>query len=80
MPFIAIMDQNGRQAFNAQCPPGGVASLIGSTPPNFSPDTEGYHHLDICKLMVFYNDTFGIVLQDNLITRIQKFRRYLSDF
>jgi len=49
-------------------------------PPDFDADLENYHHLDICKLVVFFNEMFGIVPQDNLGLRIRKFRRYLSEF
>ena len=73
------MDQNGRQIFFAQCPQGGVAALVGSVPPNFNPNIEAYKHLDICKLVVFYNETFGILPQDDLPARIKKFRRFLSE-
>jgi len=80
LPLVAALDTASQQDFHAQHPPGGNAALIGSTPPNFNASVEGYRDLDICKLVTFYNETFDIVPNDNLPTRINKFRRFLSEF
>jgi len=54
--------------------------LIGSTPANFNPKIDGYRHLDILRMMVFYNETFDIGVQDDLPTRAEKFRMFLTQF
>jgi len=74
------MDAAGRQAFYVQHPANGNPPLIGSTPANFNPKIDGYRHLDILRMMVFYNETFGIGVQDDLPTRAEKFRMFLTQF
>jgi len=49
-------------------------------PPQFDPRVEAYWHLDILKMIVFYDDNFGIVAQDDLLERMLKFRAFLADF
>ena len=80
LPLVAALDAAGQQNFHAQYPQGGNAALIGATPPNFNPSLESYRHIDICKLVAFYNETFDIGPNDNLPTRINKFCRFLSEF
>jgi len=80
LPFINVMDGVGRQTFHIQFPPNGYVPLIGSTPPNFNSRLEAYRHLDILRMMVFYNETFDIDVQDDLPGRINKFRRFLCEF
>jgi hypothetical protein len=80
LPLVAALNAAGQHNFHAQYPPGVNAAVIGSTPPNFDASLEGYGHMDICRLVVFYNETFDIVPNDNLATRINKFRRFLSEF
>ncbi|KAF8884370.1 hypothetical protein BD779DRAFT_1801736 [Infundibulicybe gibba] len=53
------------------------APAIGTTPPNFKPDTISYEHTDILEMIVFYNEDFGIVPNDDIWTRINKFREFL---
>lgn len=53
---------------------------IGSVPPNFDPYVEGYAAHTILGMVVFYNDTFGIVPQDTYKIWLSKFRRFLAEF
>lgn len=53
---------------------------IGSTPPNFNPSLERLQHIDILKLIFFYNEDFGIVQGDVVEDRINKFRAFLTAF
>ena len=77
LPLTNVLDAAGR---HAQFPPNGVASATGSIPPQFDPRVEAYGHLDILKMIVFYDDNFGIVAQDDLVERMLKFRAFLADF
>ena len=78
LPFINVLDEADQEAFHAEFPPNGNASLIGSTPLDFEPNHFGYTHMDILRLMVFYNETFGIVPQDDLSDRKHKFGIFLT--
>ena len=80
LPFMNVLDEAEQQAFHAEFPPNSDASLIGETPPDFEPNHFGYSHLDILRLIVFYNDTFGIVPEDDLAGRKHKFFVFLSEF
>lgn len=80
LPFLNVMDAAGRQAFHAQFPVNGNVAEVGDTPLNFNPRVEGYRHIDILRMMVFYNQTFEIVAQDDLPERINKFRRFLAEY
>ncbi|KAK0477310.1 hypothetical protein IW261DRAFT_1285824, partial [Armillaria novae-zelandiae] len=53
------------------------APSIGSTP-NFDGRIAKYSNEDILKMIIFYNDKFGIVRNDNLPERIDKFHLFLS--
>jgi hypothetical protein len=77
---LALMDPIGRQAFNAQFPANGPAAAIGDTPPQFNPRVEAYRHMDILKMIVFYNQNFDIQAQDDLPERVNKFRRFLAEY
>ncbi|KAI0247079.1 hypothetical protein BJV78DRAFT_1364394 [Lactifluus subvellereus] len=55
-------------------------AMIGALPNPWDPDIEGYSHANILKLVVFYNDDFGIVPADRLRTRRGKVRTWLLDF
>lgn len=50
---------------------------VGDLPPNFHVDVTVYQHVDILRMVNFYNDTFGIALGDLLPARIDKFRNFL---
>jgi hypothetical protein len=52
---------------------------IETTPPNFNPNLSTYQHIDILNLIIFYNEDFGIVPNDSLGARIQKFHRFLTE-
>ncbi|KAK0438554.1 hypothetical protein EV421DRAFT_950689 [Armillaria borealis] len=52
---------------------------VGSLP-SFNGQIGTYSHLEILKMIIFYNDNFGITWSDSLPERIDKFRSFLSDF
>ncbi|KAK0222223.1 hypothetical protein IW262DRAFT_1553166 [Armillaria fumosa] len=54
------------------------APTVGATP-KFDGRIAKYSDEDILKMIIFYNDKFGIALNDNLPERIDKFRSFLSD-
>ena len=81
--FIHPLNAANQAAFNNEFPenpPEDQISAIGSTPPHFDPRVEGYSHLDVLRMVAFYNESFNIVPQDNLPDRIDKFRRYLTEY
>jgi hypothetical protein len=80
VPLINVFDAAGQQAFHLQFPANGIAAVIGTAPPNFNPRLETYEHIDILRMIVFYNESFNIIAQDDLPERINKFRRFLSEF
>ncbi|KAK0421680.1 hypothetical protein EV421DRAFT_1725030, partial [Armillaria borealis] len=57
-----------------------VTAEVGSTPPNFNGRIAKYSDEDILKMIVFYNDSFGITRLDALPERISKFRAFLSGY
>lgn len=57
----------------AQIPP------LGDIPPNFNPNPSSYNHAEIYRLIIFYNDDFGIVQADTLLARVESFRRFLAE-
>ena len=67
-------------AFANHFPGGAPVHAIGDLPPNFNPKVEGYKHIDILRLIVFYNENFGIVAADTIANRNSKFRRFLTEF
>ena len=73
------MDATTQSTFNNQFPVGGEPAEIGSTPPNFDAAIDRYQQIDILRMVVFYNENFGITAQDHLEDRIAKFRRFLTD-
>lgn len=53
--------------------------LVGTVPPQFNPDVDSYQHVDILRLIVFYNDDFGIQAGDQLPERKRKIRNWLME-
>ena len=51
---------------------------IGSTPHEFNGHIANYLHGDIVRMIVFYNDDFGILVEDLVGTRLDKFRYFLT--
>jgi len=49
-------------------------AALGQAPPFYNADIDTYQHGDVLRLVKFYNDGFGIVLDDGLPTRL-----YLDD-
>ncbi len=49
---------------------------MGETPPQFQGGLASYSIAEILRMIVFYNDDFGIVLNDSLAMQIDKFRSY----
>jgi hypothetical protein len=81
--FINALNAVNQATFNNEFPenlPEDQIPAIGSTPPDFDPRVEGYSHLDILRMVAFYNESFNILPQDNLPDRIDKFRRYLTEY
>jgi hypothetical protein len=76
------MNAGGVQTFHEEYPPVPPADIpvIGNTPPEFQAKLDGYSHIDVIRMVAFYNETFGILPQDNLGDRIDKFRRYLTEY
>jgi hypothetical protein len=72
----------GQNAFHQEFPPDliGNVPVIGSTPPNFNPRVVAYGHLDVLRMMVFYNETFKILPAEGLSDRVEKFRRFLTEY
>jgi len=53
--------------------------LLGDIPPNFNHNITSYNHNEILRLIIFYNNDFGILQGDTVPSRIDRFRRFLSD-
>ncbi len=51
---------------------------VSSTPPDFNGQIVKYTGEDILKMIVSYNDQFGITRSDALSERINKFQSFLS--
>ena len=52
---------------------------VGDIPPAFNANIFEYRHQDILRLIIFYNDDFGIIPGDGIPLRIQKFRHFLLE-
>ena len=78
--LVVTLDPQVHAGLNAMASVIGAAAVVGSTPPNFNPLLESYHHLDILRMVVFYNEDFGIQPQDSLFTRNGKFCQFLTEF
>lgn len=57
-----------------------AAAEIGTQPPDFDPYVEVYSDKAILEMMVFYNETFGFVPQDDHRIWVSKFRRFFAEF
>ena len=55
------------------------AGAIGAFPPPLDPNIRNYQHLDILKMILFYNEDFGIVAGQGLIDRQITFEDWLSN-
>ena len=53
--------------------------LIGTVPPWFNSNIDSYQHIDILRLVVFYNDDFGINVGDQLFERKHNVRIWLTE-
>ncbi|KAF9528571.1 hypothetical protein CPB83DRAFT_894355 [Crepidotus variabilis] len=73
-------NQDVRRQLEDEYPPNHPAALLGSSPPEFIVDPENYQHIDILKLILFYNDRFGVLVTDTLPTRMIKLRTFLTQF
>jgi hypothetical protein len=63
---------------NTAIPPQLPAFPLGSVPQNFNSNPSSYTHQEILNMIIFYNDRFGIVAGDDIATRRNKFREWLS--
>ena len=78
--LLDVLDAAGRQAFDAQFPViDNHVAEVGDVPLNFNPRIEGYGHMDILEMIVFYNHDFYIDAQDDLLERIKNFRWFLAE-
>jgi len=74
------LEQVHRRAFLNGPGNAAAAAEIGTQPPDFDPYVEVYSDQAILEMMVFYNETFGIVPQDDHRVRVSKFRRFFAEF
>jgi hypothetical protein len=78
IPLLNVLDAAGQQAFHAHFPANANhVAEVGDVPPNFNPRIEGYQHMEIFKMTVFYNQKIYFVA---LPERINKFRWFLEGF
>ena len=53
---------------------------VGTISLNFNPNVDNYTHLDILKLIIFYNYSFGIAADDVLHERKVKMRNIFAEY
>jgi len=53
---------------------------IGEVPPDFDPYVASYSLYNVLEMMIFYNESFGIVAQDALKVQVSKFGRFFVEF
>lgn len=53
---------------------------IGSIPPLFDPSIDNYQHIDLLKLILFYNEDMGIVAGSGVSERRKAMRNWLITF
>ncbi|TDL25152.1 hypothetical protein BD410DRAFT_784980 [Rickenella mellea] len=61
-------------------PPQNQIAVVGTTPAFFHNGFSTYTRVDIIKLIVFYNDDFGIVLNENVGQCVNKLHIFLTSF
>jgi hypothetical protein len=54
-------------------------AAAGEVPNPWNPDIDAYQLLDILKLVIFYNDDFGIIAGDPVARRRYKVRNWLLE-
>jgi hypothetical protein len=57
-----------------------VGANIGSIPPLFEPGIEYYQHIDVLKLILFYNEDMGIVAESGVHDRRKAVLSWLMAF
>ena len=55
-----------------------AVSKVGTTPILFNTVIDNYTDFDIAHLILFYNESFGILKDDDLPTRCTKVKLYLT--
>ena len=55
-----------------------VQAEVGTTPILFNPLIDNYTEFDIMHLILFYNESFGILMENDLPTRHTKVKLYLT--
>ena len=55
-----------------------VQAEVGTTPILFNPLIDNYTEFDVMHLILFYNESFGISMEDDLPTRRTKVKLYLT--
>jgi hypothetical protein len=53
---------------------------IGAVPPNWDPHVTGYSEIDIIRLVIFYNDDFGIGVDDAESRRKEKLMLWFMEW
>ena len=75
MPLQNVLSEHNQNIFFAQNPKDAIAAEVGEVPPTSS-RIEGYQHVELFWMIVFYNLNFDIVPADDLTERISKFHRF----
>jgi hypothetical protein len=57
-----------------------VVADIGEQSANFVADISGYSNVDVCQLVIFYNDDFGIFDEEDDSARRRKHIQFLSHY
>jgi hypothetical protein len=59
-------------------PANAVAADVGTIPQHFNGNPSSYTHQEIINMMLFYNEDFFVLPGDDIPTRRNKFREWLS--
>jgi len=73
----AVTAAQGRAAL-ANLPSHVTPAPIGAVPPGFQTNISGYSRADITKLIVFYNQDFGILIGDDETEQRRKLTIFMS--
>ena len=55
-----------------------IQAEVGTTPILFNPLVDNYTEFDIIQLILFYNESFGILMADDLPARRAKVKIFLT--
>jgi hypothetical protein len=54
-------------------------AVIGDVPQGWDGHIAAFQHIHILRLVIFYNDDFGIVMNDKIPSRREKLRTWLLE-